>query len=838
MSKPAITPDHLFDRPWRPGHRYAHRVGRRRRRWAMTGILLLLCGVISGYGYITDSDRVRAMAESYLSGLVGAPVKVGGATLSVFEGLRLDDVRVYVDDQTDAPDSLLFSAQTFLIKYDPQTMLAGRLEATEIVAQKPQVFLAENRDAAEWNVNRLLRRRRVQPDAPPPGRAPVPRALPQVLLRNARVTISEIRGGREVARGLMGIDGRLEPSADGDRLQFHLQCRGVSEALGPHATGSVSLSTGHVTARLMNFQFGRDVRSMLPAEVREWWQRHDLAGAVSMPEISFVPGRAAPPGGAEQAKAFKLVTMLSGVTLAVSPEEWMGRAEVKRLREMRKTAVAVQALYAVAGMGGGGAGEQGSRGAGESESDEEAGITSGAAAASPDRPFSPSPLPPFASSPRQSSAPGDGNPGARLVELLTPPKVTLKNVAGRMVFTHGGIEVKDVSGHIESNGLNISGRIGGYGMDAPVSLRLSSLDSEDLKIPASPRYLASLPRQVREVYEQFRPEGECRLVVDIERSAEPDARPVVGGSVQVVDGRFVFSRFPYPLRNVTGRIEFGRDPDGVDRMSLNVRGNGIATGPNRDTVLEVKTFGDAIGPVGTSVCGVNVRISGTGVTSEDALLNAFPPEVRQALGNFDAHRTGEYPRFSGDFTTEVVRPVGKDRRWSFDTDVTLDRASGALAAFPYPLHDVSGKLRIRSGYAEVVGLRMTRDHGDGAGDGAGADLGRAYRVRPDAGLRPQIPVGVQGHASVGRGHGCFASHSVSAGLTDSSPRRREASITRRASRRSTRRMRDLTGPMEAGRIDRVRKPMAARATASTGRPASSPQKLSGVPAEAQRATIP
>lgn len=680
MPKPALSPDHLFDRPWRPGSRFAHGGGRR-RRWATIVLLLVLCLVISGYGYITDSNRVRAMAESYLSRLVRAPVKVGGATLSVFEGLRLDDVRVYVDEDTNAPDALLFSAQTFVIQYDPGTMLAGRLEATKIVAQKPQVHLAENRDAGEWNVHRLLRRRAAtRPEERPAGTPERKLALPRVVLRNARVTISEIRGGREVARGVMDIDGQLQPGEDGDRLRFDLQSRGVSEGLGPYATGSVSLSSGHVVAKLMNFEFGRDVRSMLPAEVRQWWQRHELAGAVSMPEISFVPGKAATADGApEQPKGFKLLTTLSAVTLAVSPEEWMGRAEVAPLREMRKTARSMSALYAVAGFGEGRQGDKGTRGQREA-----------------------------ASAARNEPLAASHNPGARLVALLTPAKVTLKNVAGSMVFTDSGIEVKDVSGYIESNGLKIDGRIGGYGMDAAVSLRLSSLATENLRIPPSPRYVASLPRQVREVYEQFRPEGECRLAVSVERPPDADARPVVSGWVRIVDGRFVFSRFPYPLRNVTGRIDFGRDPDGVDRMSLHVRGNGIAAGPNRDTVLEVKTFGDAIGPVGTNLCGVNVRISGTNVASEDALLSAFPPEVRKALRNFDAHRTGKYPQFHGGFVTEVVRPVGRNRRWSFDTDVTLDAASGALGAFPYPLHGLTGKLLIRSGYAEVVDLRMTR----------------------------------------------------------------------------------------------------------------------------------
>ena len=62
-------------------------------------------------------------------------------------------------------------------------------------------------------------------------------------------------------------------------------------------------------------------------------------------------------------------------------------------------------------------------------------------------------------------------------------------------------------------------------------------------------------------------------------------------------------------------------------------------------------------------------------------------------------------------------------------------------------------------------------------------------------------------------------------------------MTARASARSTWRSSALTGPIEAGRIDRLRMPIAASASASSGRPASSPQNESGVPCAAQRATI-
>ena len=59
-----------------------------------------------------------------------------------------------------APDSLLFSAKTFIIKYDPRVMLGGRLEATQIIVQKPHVHLTENVDTGAWNWYRLVHRKR------------------------------------------------------------------------------------------------------------------------------------------------------------------------------------------------------------------------------------------------------------------------------------------------------------------------------------------------------------------------------------------------------------------------------------------------------------------------------------------------------------------------------------------------------------------------------------------------------------------------------------------------------------------------------------------------------
>src|SRR6478735_5969479 len=96
MPKPIKTPDRLFDRTWRPGHPYRPRLSFRRRMF-MIVIFLILCSLIGAYQYFTNATRVRQQAEQYLAKITGGYVTVRNASLSIFEGLRLEQVSVYVD---------------------------------------------------------------------------------------------------------------------------------------------------------------------------------------------------------------------------------------------------------------------------------------------------------------------------------------------------------------------------------------------------------------------------------------------------------------------------------------------------------------------------------------------------------------------------------------------------------------------------------------------------------------------------------------------------------------------------------------------------------------------
>jgi len=639
------NPERLFDQTWRPRHPLRPRLSAA-RRW---GMLLLLCGlsaVVVGYGFVTDARRVRAMAGAYLSDLLGADVHIGRASLSIFEGLRLDDVTVRAEGGYQ-PDAMIFHAQTLLVRYNPGELLAGKLAATQIVAIGPTVMLVEDPATGRWNYQRLWHGTGVPPRHNVASTGPT--LLPEILLRDAQVAYLQLHGDRTQTVGQYSLEGRLWPGQEPDQYDFELQSRG-RESLGPSVDGTLNTGGGPSVARLRNFTFGPDIKTMLPAEPRAWCQRHELQGRVDVPEMIFNPGR---PG---QTPSFRVEIALSSVELAVSPQEWMSRQQNQNLlwfHEMLDGAAAGQWM------------------------------------------------------------PADSIPTLR--RLSTPEPVHLRQVSGSLVFTQKGIGLKGINGRLENNWFNVDGQIAGYSPDAAARITASSLEGHDLDIPAwSPTYAGSLPPEVQEIYERLHPQGTCGVSVTVDRK-QAGGRLNVTGQIDIRDGQFRFSDFPYLLSGSTGTILIGRDP--ITKMNgiriVNVHGHGLGGGPNEYATIALDGF---IGPL-DQVAGVWIDVRGKGLSSEPAIRAALPPPVDRALRLFDPVGNGELPKFHGDITCHIQRPIGPHKRWTFDTDVTLDRADGTLVYFPYPLRNLSGRLEVRERQLNIVGARMTRGDATLAIDG-------------------------------------------------------------------------------------------------------------------------
>ena len=686
MPKTLTTPERLFKRRWRPSQPFRPRRGRL-RRWGMLAVFFLLVALIGAYWYITDPKRVRALAETYLSKVLGGPVEVEKAKLSIFEGLRLDGVKVRVD-QSPSPDAVVFSAQTFIVTYDLRSILAGRLEGTQIVAIDPHVRLCENLDTRTWNYQRLVREATSRPTTP----SDRPIALPEIVLRNAQIEYNEIRNGQFTSVGSMAIEGQLTPLKD-DQYAFNLQSRGGMEGVGPAVSGSVAMGTGHIEAQLRNFQFGRDIRLMLPAEVRDWWEQHQLSGRVDIPQLSYTPGRR--PG--EKAH-FKVETELNGVTLAVHPREWMGQADRHRLEAFRGGVALVRAL----GLNAGGMVDH-------------------------------------------------------VAQMLEPTPVKLEKVSGAFVFTDAGIEIKDLTGRFETNGFRIQAKIDGYSPDAAATIKLSSLETENIYIPRAPRFLTWMPGDVKEMYDRIRPEGTCAIALELKRPTA-GAPPECTGEVRIVDGNFAIEEFPYPMAHANGRIVFARDPE-TGQMGLQVVGmqaRGTRGGPNENSTIRVD---GKVGPFGIGT-GVNMHVEGQNISYEPALRAAFPPDVAQAMSIFGPPNLAEllknkdpaafdpnWPKYHGRFACDIIRPVGVRTKWTINVDLWMDHATGALKAFPYPMDDMTCELHVRTDHIEIAKAQLKRGGAtlemDGRvsfGSPAAPDLNvRARNVPIDQALLDALP---------------------------------------------------------------------------------------------------
>src|SRR5439155_8337755 len=231
---------------------------------------------------------------------------------------------------------------------------------------------------------------------------------------------------------------------------------------------------------------------------------------------------------------------------------------------------------------------------------------------------------------------------------------------------------------------------------APTSI---TLRGDNVKIPAEPRYLNSMPPAFRELYDHLHPDGKGSLWVSVERRTS-GAKPLVSGRIGIEEGNFKFDEFPYPLRRVKGVLTFGWDEKSqMDRVDVTMQGLGIADGPNKNVPVDVRGF---VGPLGHGDAEFDFWVKTSNVTSEPALTAAYPAPVREALKIFDAPGKGEFPKYHGGFIANVHRPQGPRQKWAINVDVDLDDAQGALTFFPYPVEHLTGKMRITDDHVDLM----------------------------------------------------------------------------------------------------------------------------------------
>ncbi|MCG3179864.1 MAG: hypothetical protein BIFFINMI_02210 [Phycisphaerae bacterium] len=129
--------------------RFWRTISRRRRTIGLLLLFVLISAVWAGF-YYTRPTRVEKLTEEFLTKLTGLDVRIGRASFSPFEGIRLykvvvlprsDQGRKYYDVNRDA----MFMADEVLLEVDPASLVRGQLKVSRMVALRPtlrQVLLS------------------------------------------------------------------------------------------------------------------------------------------------------------------------------------------------------------------------------------------------------------------------------------------------------------------------------------------------------------------------------------------------------------------------------------------------------------------------------------------------------------------------------------------------------------------------------------------------------------------------------------------------------------------------------------------------------------------------
>jgi hypothetical protein len=638
MRRFRLHPQDLLRRRWKSVHPFRRHVTKR-RRCAWIAALLFLSLLIGAYAYVADPVRLRAMAQSYLSSVLSGRVRIGQARLSIFQGLTLENVRVFTASENQ-PDALIFSARTLRLNYELGALISGQIRATQIIATQPLIRLVQNVDAQTWNYQHLMRpsqkRSTTHPSAGPPE-------LPQIILRDGEIENAQVHNGQYTPLGAVWFEGRLGPAEADGRYTFTIQTRpGDASGVGPQIAGWFDSADGRAQVALRDFRFGPEMRAMLPEQVRVWCAAHQLAGALSIDNLYFAPR----PGGGKP--VFDVHMHVNGVNLALSPDQWRSGAENDAVDQLRDDLHTLQAL----------------------------GV--------------------------------DGTDSDSLVGAMTrfthSPPLHLHITQGSLHFSdNAGIQIDKLVGQLEGSPFAIEGSIADYSPESAFELRLST--PEVLNLPPHLNYIRSLPVALQEVYDQFKPAGTCTFDMHLRRGI-PDGDVAVTGQVDIINGRFVFDHFAYPLHNVHGQMLISNDPaTGQEKLVIqDIQGQGVTGTPNANSFVH---FSAVVGPFNRH-CEAHIQISGKQISSDPYVIAAMPKETQKALKLFDAPGHGEYPRFHGNFLCIVTRSLQTKYHWDIDTHLDVDNCAGRLVAFPYPVENLAMQLEVRDHYLDIINAHMQK----------------------------------------------------------------------------------------------------------------------------------
>jgi len=640
-----------------------------RRRGLGVLLLALLLAVVYGYWHFTNDHRIRRQARRYLQQLTGAEVRVDGARFSLFGGIRLDGVKLFIPGED--PRYPFFQARTVTLQHRPWPLLTtGRVLPTSIVCDGTIIRIEHNVVDNSTNAGKLLGM-----SGRHAGGGPLTADLPEIRVLNCQLRMIYREPGPHIVERVFPLDISLSPQ---QRRAYLLRFEESARVPKEHISGSILLD---LVSGDMNYSGCFPVRvGVLPENYNKWLQRYRIGGTVHLPPQ--------PAFGDEQGK---IIAKLVNFSLKLPPAEGgLEMFDVTGTLEFEKEKVTIKRI---AGR---------IRQAGDATFE----MTGEYLGYKQDSPYSVHLAVTNMTLPKlQASASGLAGPLGKMHERFRPTgrmhldarfargsdgKVVfegvmvpvdmaiyckdfpyrLENLHGRVILAADGQADTDLTASRKGGRFKITGSIPYLG-PGPVNLLVNVtkgvLNQEARK---------SLPKKMRKFWDVAEPSGAADARIHIHRK-DKDTRTGVDVTITMKgDTSFKYAHFPYRLDKLIGEVRFESDKVSIDSLH------------GRRGKMHCRIDG-SIKNLSSPPEDVDLRISAQNVPLDETLAAALKGDQRRGY---------ESLRLSGlaESVNAVVRSAKKGKQ-DYTVYVTLrakDHVKCKFDGFPYAMDDLAGELTI------------------------------------------------------------------------------------------------------------------------------------------------
>ncbi|MCC7406714.1 MAG: hypothetical protein IT442_01495 [Phycisphaeraceae bacterium] len=263
----------------------AHTPRPRRRRWLrifLVTVLIMTLLVAAAYHYLSDPERLATVIAKGVSIVTRAQVHIDRVEFSLKAPISLEGFTLRVPDMP-GKDNQLFSATRILIEHDPWALLRLSFKPLTVSFERPVLYITEDLDRQKFNFQILMDRQ--QGESSPP-----PRHWPQIYLGQAQAVFGRFTDGRYEAFKTIDLTGNMMPDPDtAGQYRITLLHQNPDGSPGAALTSHFDPAHRTIAAKLDHFDLQSPLLNLLPARVRQWWERLEPAGTVSPITFGYDP---------------------------------------------------------------------------------------------------------------------------------------------------------------------------------------------------------------------------------------------------------------------------------------------------------------------------------------------------------------------------------------------------------------------------------------------------------------------------------------------------------------------------------------------------------------------